>query len=70
MPFPENTPPPIPEPDLAGFPADVASPTIPGETWPAAAAPGEQRRARQLFRRYQRPVASPRRTAALHVGLF
>ena len=55
---------------MAGFPADVASPTTPGETWPEAAAAGEQRLARRLFRRYERPAPSPRRTAALHLGLF
>ena len=75
MPFPENTPLPISEPDLAGFPtgydpADVASPAPADQTGPEAAAPGEQRLARRLFRRYERPAASPRRTAVLHTGLF
>ena len=71
MPFPENTPLPIPEPDFAGFPtgydptgydpAVVAAPV-------ATNAPG--RLARAQFRRFERPEPSPGRTAALHLGLF
>ena len=61
MSFPENTPLPGPEPDLAGFPADV---TVPEPALEAAA------RGRQLFRRYERPAPSGGRTAAVHLGLF
>ena len=60
MSFPENTPLPSPEPDFTGFPADAAAPE------PAVAA----RRARRLFRRYERPALSAGRSAALHLGLF
>ena len=69
MPFPENTPPPPSEPEFAGFPADVAAP-------PANGRPLTRTRwARHLFRRFERfagyePAPSPRRTAALHGGLF
>ncbi|WP_233454781.1 site-2 protease family protein [Hymenobacter negativus] len=54
---------PIPEPDFAGFPADVAAPV-------ATDAPGRLARARALFRRFERPEPSPGRTAAVHIGLF
>jgi membrane-associated protease RseP (regulator of RpoE activity) len=68
VPFPENTPLPIPEPDFAGFPtghgpANVAAPV-------ATDAPTRLARARALFRRFERPEPSPGRTAALHLGLF
>jgi membrane-associated protease RseP (regulator of RpoE activity) len=62
--FPENTPPPAPEPDFLGFPADAAAPP------PVAEAPAEMARARRLFRRFERPTPSPGRTAAVHLGLF
>lgn len=62
MSFPENTPPPTPEPLAAGFPADAAAPQP--EQLP------EPVLAQQLFRRYERPPASPGRTVALHLGLF
>ena len=67
MPFPENTPP--SEPEFAGFPADVAAPPADGR--PLA----RTRWARHLFRRFERfagyePTPPPRRTAALHIGLF
>ena len=61
MSFPENTPLPIPEPDFADFPADVAAP----EPAPEAAS-----QARRLFRRYERPAPSAGRSAAVHLGLF
>ena len=64
MPFPENTPLPVPEPDFAGFPADTTSP--PAEF----AHPLGSARARALFRRYERPAPSAGRTYALHIGLF
>ena len=66
MPFPENTPLPTPESesDFAGFPADVSAPPAGYD------APAESARARALFRRFERPAPSPRRTAALHIGLF
>ena len=64
MPFPENTPPPLPESDFAGFPADISAPP------PARDGRAESRRARQLFRRFERPAPSAARTAALHIGLF
>ncbi|MDO7849833.1 site-2 protease family protein [Hymenobacter sp. M29] len=68
MPFPENTPPPIPEPDLAGWPADAAAP--PASPLDATEPQARLRAARQLFRRFERPAPSPARTAALHIGLF
>ena len=64
MPFPKNTPLPEFEPDLAGFPADISIPQ------PSPDAAAESIRARQLFRRFERPALSGRRTAALHLGLF
>ena len=64
MPFPENTPLPDFEPDLAGFPADISGPV------PLLDAPAEHARARKLFRRFERPAPSAGRTAALHIGLF
>ena len=64
MPFPENTPPFRPDPEPAPFPADVAAPAVPES---AAAAAGH---ARRLFRRYERPVPSAGRAAAVHLGLF
>lgn len=64
MPFPENTPLPIPDPEYPGFPADAAAPP----TGPAAF--GERARARALFRRFERPEPSPGRTYALHLFLF
>ena len=70
MPFPENTPLPIPEPDFAGFPADAAAPATPTD----GPEPNLRlRMARHLFRRFERPERpepSGRRTAALHIGLF
>lgn len=64
MPFPENTPPPEFEPELAAFPADIsAPPAVPN-------APAERTRARKLFRRFERSAPSAGRTAALHIGLF
>lgn len=65
MSFPENTPLPIPEPDFAGFPAEHDPADAPSRL--AWVIPG---RARALFRRFERPEPSPRRTAALHIGLF
>ena len=65
MPFPENTPPPVPEPEWGGFPADAAAPAE-----PLATGRLEALRARRLFRRFERPAPSPGRTAALHIGLF
>ena len=62
MPFPENTPLPIPDPDFVGFP-DVPAPTVEASATEAA-------RARALFRRFERPAPSAGRTAALHIGLF
>ena len=64
MPFPENTPPPTPEPDFAGFPADAAAPPVPRTTLV------ERAQAHRLFRRFERPEPSPARTAAVHLGLF
>ncbi|UOQ96455.1 site-2 protease family protein [Hymenobacter sp. 5317J-9] len=64
MSFPENTPP--PEPELTGFPADVAAPPALDHAEPRA----RLRAARALFRRFERPEPSPARTAALHIGLF
>jgi membrane-associated protease RseP (regulator of RpoE activity) len=61
--FPKNTPLPIPEPDFTGFPADATAPLSPN-------AVQENRRARRLFRRFERPAPSAGRTAALHIGLF
>jgi len=66
--FPENTPPPTPDSDLAparlaGFPADAAAPVGPR-------VPLESARAQRLFRRFERPEPSPLRTAAVHIGLF
>ena len=66
MSFPENTPPPSSEPNLAGLPADVAAPNGPAAESPAEAA----RHARRLFRRYERPAPSAGRVAAVHGGLF
>nr|WP_230687920.1 site-2 protease family protein [Hymenobacter ruricola] len=54
----------MPDPDLAGFPADVAAPPVP--TAPRA----RLLAARALFRRFERPAPSPARTAAVHLGLF
>ncbi|WP_457070524.1 site-2 protease family protein [Hymenobacter sp. UYAg731] len=54
---------PIPEPNFAGFPTDVAAPV-------ATDAPSRLARARGLFRRFERPEPSAGRTAALHIGLF
>ena len=73
MPFPENTPLPVPDSDFAGFPtgynpANLAGPAVPFEPEPAALS--EPKLARRLFRRYERPAASPRQAAALHLGLF
>ena len=56
MPFPENTPLPVPETDAA----DLAGP----------AARRESARARALFRRFERPAPSAGRVAGVHVGLF
>lgn len=64
MSFPENTSPPLPDPELAGFPADVVAPSDP--TTPQA----RLLAARAVFRRFERPAHSPARTAALHIGLF
>ena len=64
MPFPENTPPSSPDPELTSFPADVAASATPESAATAGA------RARRLFRRYERPVPSAGRTAAVHIGLF
>ena len=64
MPFPENTPLPEFESDLAGFPADISAPV------PTLDARAENVRARKLFRRFERPALSAGRTAALHITLF
>lgn len=62
MPFPENTPLPVPDPEYPGFPADAAAPPA------VPTAFGERARARALFRRFERPA--PARTYALHLFLF
>ena len=55
---------PIPEPGSAGSPADVAA------SFPRYEPEAESARVKALFRRFERPAPSPRRTAALHLGLF
>ncbi|HEX8329736.1 MAG TPA: site-2 protease family protein [Hymenobacter sp.] len=57
MPFPENTPPPLPDPSFQTEEAPS----------PAAA---RLARARRLFRRFERPEPSPLRQAVVHIGLF
>jgi membrane-associated protease RseP (regulator of RpoE activity) len=74
VPFPENTTPPVPDPDFAGLPAgyDPATYAPPDAIAPAAAATAqrESARARALFRRFERQAPSAGRTAALHIILF
>jgi len=64
VPFPENTPPPVSEPDLAAWPADAPAPAA--NPLDAAEPQVRLRAARRLFRRFERPAPSP----ALHIGLF
>ncbi|MCC3155361.1 site-2 protease family protein [Hymenobacter sp. BT770] len=66
MPFPENTPPPVPDP--ADYP-EVARTAEPVPA-PYARLTLEQVRARRLFRRFERPEPSPGRTYAVHILLF
>ncbi|WP_310393853.1 site-2 protease family protein [Hymenobacter sp.] len=63
MPFPENTPPPVPDPDYLG--EDAAEPAATTPTVQLTSA-----RAHRLFRRFERPEPSPTRTAVRHIGLF
>ena len=65
MPFPENTPPLLPESDF--LPAPEAGPAHP--PGPAGSL-AERVRARKLFRRFERPAPSAGRTAVVHIGLF
>ena len=57
-------PPLTPEPDFVDLPAEAAAP------FPREVAAAESVRVRALFRRFERPVLSPGRTAAVHIGLF
>ena len=65
MPFPENTPLPVPNP---GYP------TVAPDAPVSVAGPGrvalERLRARRLFRRFERPEPSPARQYAVHILLF
>ena len=71
MPFPENTPLPIPDPDFAGFPTGTGPADAVGPE-PPTPAPTRARShpVGRLFRRYERPAPSAGRTAAVHTGLF
>jgi membrane-associated protease RseP (regulator of RpoE activity) len=68
VPFPENTPPPAPDPDYPGFAPDAAPLPYPAAGRSRLAM--ERLRARRLFRRFERPEPSPGRTYLVHILLF
>ncbi|GAB3295862.1 site-2 protease family protein [Hymenobacter humi] len=65
MPFPENTPLPVPDPDFARGPHSAPTPAL-----DSLRQNRERARARHLFRRFERPEPSPTRQAVVHIGLF
>ena len=65
MPFPENTPPPLPDPDFVPAPLPAPAPSG-GPLWVKT----ERARAHRLFRRFERPEPSPAYTYSVHLVLF